>query len=160
MKDKLNRDKFIFNQKAIKYLADVVSESNLTEIEYKCADISIKISKNGPAAAPMQNYAPMPMQMPLQPSEIPLKQALEAKPASEKRSVTAPVVGKIYVAEKPGLPALIKVGDKVEVGQKIFIIEAMKVMNNVKSTESGTISKILVQDGQAVEFGQKLVELE
>lgn len=159
MTEKLKNNEFIFDQKAIKYLADIVDKSNLTEVEYKCGDISIKFAKqvNIVHAAP-QMIAAQPMHM-TQPTPI-AHQAAEATPVSTERFITAPVVGKVYHAAKPGDAPFVKVGDTIKEGQVIFIIEAMKVMNNVKADKSGVVKAILVEDAKPVEFGQKLLSLE
>jgi len=162
--DKNNNNRFIFEQKAIKYLSDIVNTTDLSEIEYKCGDISIKISKK--TDLPVQHFSSVApsygMHHSASQASAPLPAVVETKaePAVNNKIEKALVVGRIYLAEKPGAPALIKVGDKVEVGQRIFIIEAMKVMNNIKSSHAGTVKEILVVDGQPVEYGQSLVVLE
>ena len=75
-------------------------------------------------------------------------------------AVTSPMVGTAYVAEEPGKPAFVKVGDQVSEGQTLLIIEAMKVMNQIPSPRAGTVKAILVQDGQPVEFGEPLMVIE
>ena len=171
MKDKLKNDEFIFDQKAIKYLADIVNKSSLTEAEYTCGEISIRFSKQvNMVAAPMQQQMMQPaataaiaQPAPVQaaaPAASSSAQAQANDSSSSETSITAPVVGKVYISPKPGEPAFIKEGDMVKEGQVIFIIEAMKVMNNVKADKAGKVKQILVEDGKPVEYGQKLVILE
>lgn len=150
---KTNGTKFVFNQKAIKYLADIVNNTNLTEVEYKCGDVSIKFSKKTETTI----YQPAPSGQTVTHTSIaPTAEA----PACASTFITAPVVGRAYLAPKPGDPAFAKIGDKIEKGQIVCIIEAMKVMNNVKATTSGTVAEIFIKDGDPIEFGQKLMRLE
>lgn len=151
-------DGFVFNQKAIKYLADIVNTTQLTEVEYSCGDIKIKLAKQQHI---VQQAVPAPVMMSSTCAPSVSDAAVPVAPIAEESGVvvTAPVVGKIYVAAKPGDKPFISVGDSVKEGDVIFIIEAMKVMNNVKATKSGVVKEILVQDGMPVEFGQNLVRL-
>lgn len=156
---------FIFNQKAVKYLADTVNNSSLSQIEYTCGQITIKISKNMPQ---QQQMVPMPVLAPAQ-HVVPTSAHASAVAAlvahvpeapAQECTITAPVVGKVYVAAKPGDEPFIKIGDRIKEGQVIFIIEAMKVMNNVKADKSGVVKEIFIKDTQPVEYGQKLLSLE
>lgn len=159
MKDKFKKDEnnvFIFNQKAIKYLADVINNTNLTEIEYKCNDISIRLSKQTASPYPfiqqpsLQNNA----------QHIAQSTQTEQKPDNISQSfITAPIIGRAYLSPKPGDAPFVKIGDTITQGQVIFIIEAMKVMNNIKADKSGIVEEILVKDGSPVEYGQKLLTL-
>jgi acetyl-CoA carboxylase biotin carboxyl carrier protein len=149
-------NKFVFNQKAVEYLAKLISSSDLTEAEYKCGDISIRFAK-GTLQVPMMQYNNMDYKqmIPIQsPSEVPV-----AKVEESGRVVKSIMVGRIYSSPKPGADPFIKVGDFVKKDQVIFIVEAMKVMNNIKSPYEGIVSEILVKDGEAVEYDQVLIKL-
>jgi len=148
---------FIFNQKAVKYLAETLNNSSLSQIEYTCGEVTIKVSKN----IPQQQMPPMPVLAAAQ-QVVPTSAhgpAVAAPVAAEESTITAPIVGKIYVSAKPGDEPFVKVGDRIKEGQVIFIIEAMKVMNNVKADKSGVVQEIFIKDAQPVEYGQKLLSL-
>lgn len=158
MINKLKNSEFIFDSKAIKYLADLLNNSTLTEVEYKCGEISIKFSKQH-IQQPMQIAPQIQQTCTIPNTMMPINQTANNQ-TSEEKIIKAPVVGKIYVASKPGEAPFIKVGDTIKEGQIIFIIEAMKVMNNVKANKSGVVKEILIQDNMPVEYGQKLLTLE
>ncbi|MDJ0947060.1 MAG: acetyl-CoA carboxylase biotin carboxyl carrier protein [Kiloniellales bacterium] len=148
-------DKLSIDEKLVRKLADLLTETGLTEIEYEAEGRRIRIAKGGAAAmiAPGAVAAPAPAVAAAPAAEG----AAEAVPAG---AVTSPMVGTAYVAEEPGKPAFVKVGDQVSEGQTLLIIEAMKVMNQIPSPRAGTVKAILVQDGQPVEFGEPLMVIE
>ena len=131
------------NKKIIEELTGYLQEFNLTEIEYAEGTTKVKVSRsiNSPAIAA---------------SEVKKKQAIID---SDGINVTCPIVGTAYLAPEPGGKKFIDVGQKVKKGQTIMIVEAMKTMNHVPSTHDGTVSKILVKDGEPVEFGQPLISV-
>ena len=146
------------DSKAIKELADLLNETGLTEIEVADGDQAIRVSKGGgtviaPAmAAHIQSDPTVPSQANLSaPSTI-------AK--SHPGAVTSPMVGTAYLAPEPSAPAFISKGDSVKAGDTLMIIEAMKVMNPIKADKGGTITQILIENGQPVEFGDVLVVIE
>ncbi len=149
-------DKLSIDEKLVRKLADLLNETGLTEIEYEAEGRRIRIAKGGAAAmiAPSAVAAPMAAPAAAAPAA---EGAGEAVPAG---AVTSPMVGTVDVAEEPGQPACVKVGDQVSEGQTLLIIEAMKVMNQIPSPRSGTVKAILVQDGQPVEFGEPLMVIE
>ena len=142
----------------LKTLIDLVSESNISELEITEAEGKIRIVKAGMvqmamplitapqalAAAPAQAAAPIPM----------------AEPEPIGQVVKSPMVGTFYRASSPGAKPLVDVGQAIKAGESICIIEAMKIMNEIESDHSGTITKVLVENGQAVEFGQPLFIVE
>ena len=145
----------------LKTLIDLVSESNISELEITEAEGKVRIVKAGVAgtmqmAMPMnatpQAMAPAPA---LAAAPIP---AAEPEPAGQV--VKSPMVGTFYRASSPGAKPLVEVGQTVKAGEGICIIEAMKIMNEIESDHSGTITQVLVGDGQAVEFGQPLFIVE
>ena len=131
------------NKKIIEELTGYLKEFNLSEIEYAEGTTKVKVSRSISGS----NIAP---------SEVKKKQAVIE---SNGANVTSPIVGTAYLAPEPGGKKFIEVGQKIKKGQTIMIIEAMKTMNHVPSTLDGTVSKILVKDGEPVEFGQPLISV-
>ena len=141
----------------LKTLIDLVSESNISELEITEADGKVRIVKADPAAAaaPVQ-YAPAPAVV-AAPSVV----AEPATPAAETgHPVKSPMVGTFYRSANPGSKPFAEVGDAIKEGDPICIIEAMKIMNEIEADKSGTITRILCENGQAVEFGQLLFIIE
>jgi acetyl-CoA carboxylase biotin carboxyl carrier protein len=147
-------DKLSIDEKLVRKLADLLDETGLTEIEYEAEGRRIRIAKGGAAAV----FAPGAVAAPAAaPAAAAAEGGGEAVPAG---AITSPMVGTAYVADEPGKPAFVKVGDQVSEGQTLLIIEAMKVMNQIPSPRAGTVKAILVQDGQPVEFGEPLLVIE
>ena len=148
-------DKLSIDEKLVRKLADLLNETGLTEIEYEAEGRRIRIAKGGGAAMIAPAALAAPAAAPAAAAAAPAAEgAAEAVPAG---AVTSPMVGTAYVADEPGKPPFVKVGDQVSEGQTLLIIEAMKVMNQIPSPKSGTIKEIMVQDGQPVEFGEALM---
>ncbi len=147
-----------FNKEDIKFLIQEFNENNLESLEYQNEGVTLKLSKK--KAQESQSAIKEIFQEISQanPKEIEIVKS-EVKEVIFDY-INSPIVGRVYLTPKPGEPEFIKVGDKIEVGQVICIIEAMKVMNQVKSDKAGTVRKILVQSNQPVEFDQRLIELE
>jgi acetyl-CoA carboxylase biotin carboxyl carrier protein len=151
----------------LKTLIDLVSESNISELEITEAEGKVRIVKAGAAVAqaPMMSYAVQPPAAPT-PAEAARAAApaapaeAEAAPAETGHVVTSPMVGTFYRASSPGGKPLVEVGSTVKEGEPICIIEAMKIMNEIEATHGGTITKVLVENGQPVEFGQPLFVIE
>jgi acetyl-CoA carboxylase biotin carboxyl carrier protein len=137
----------------IRRLADLLVETGLSEIELGEGERRIRVARNGVAtlAPPDDSVAPAPVGEPAAPA------AEVEEPAG---SVTSPMVGTVYVAPEPDALPFINVGDEVSEGQTLFIIEAMKVMNPIRAPRPGKVSRILVSNGDPVEFGEVLVILE
>jgi len=147
----------------LKTLIDLVSESNISELEITEAEGKVRIVKGGIAgAAPVPYFqgAAMPQQMGQQvaPPAAPVAVAVEAAPAGH--AVKSPMVGTFYRSSSPGSPAFVEVGAQVKEGDTICIIEAMKILNEIEADKSGTITQILGENGQAVEYGQPLFIIE
>ncbi|MET4390787.1 acetyl-CoA carboxylase biotin carboxyl carrier protein [Bradyrhizobium sp. F1.4.3] len=141
----------------IRELALLLDETSLTEIEIERAGLRLRVARNISVAAtmpvPVSHAAPVPVA------------ATAAAPAAADMSkhpgaVTSPMVGTAYWAPEPGAKPFIEVGSKISVGQTLLIIEAMKTMNQIPSSRAGTVTQILVEDGQPVEFGEPLVIIE
>ena len=131
------------NKKIIEELTGYLKELNLSEIEYAEGTTKVKVSRS------ISNTTSIS-------AEIKTK-----KPILENNgtNITSPIVGTAYLASEPGAKQFVEVGQKVKKGQTIMIVEAMKTMNHVPSTQDGVVSKILVKDGEPVEFGQPLISV-
>jgi len=133
------------DKKIIAELTEYLKEFNLSEIEYAEGTTKVKVSRSITSSAST-----------IAPSEAKKKQeALE----SNGTNITSPIVGTAYLAPEPGGKKFVEVGQKIKKGQTIMIIEAMKTMNHVPSTLDGIVNKILVKDGEPVEFGQPLISI-
>ena len=136
------------NKNIIKELTEYLNEFNLTEIEYTEKDIKVKVSKStGANIATVKEIK----------SEIKSENIKQDKISGVE--VPSPIIGTAYLAPEPGGKKFTEVGKKINKGDTIMIVEAMKTMNHVPSTSNGVVKKILVEDGQPVEFGQTLVLL-
>lgn len=148
----------------LKTLIDLVSESNVSELEITEAEGKVRIVKGGPAMAQPMVYAqaPAPAQaapVPAQAASAPQEQP-SAAPPEAGFVVKSPMVGTFYRAASPGAKPFVEVGDQVKEGDTVCIIEAMKILNEIEAEKSGTIAKILGENGQAVEYGQPLFVIE
>ncbi len=153
----------------LKTLIDLVSESNISELEITEADGKVRILKSEPHAAtgyapaqPAYHAAP-PVAQPQAstPGAVPAAAPVATAPAAESgHAVKSPMVGTFYRSASPGGKPFIEVGTSVKEGDAICIIEAMKIMNEIEADKAGTITRILCEDGQAVEFGQPLFMIE
>lgn len=144
----------------IRELAMLLDETNLTEIEIERAGLRLRVARNITiaAAAPV-SYQPAPVAA--APSAgAAAAPAATADIAKHPGMVPSPMVGTAYLASEPGAKPFIDVGSKVKVGDTLLIIEAMKTMNQIPSTRAGTVTQILVEDGQPVEYGEPLVIIE
>ena len=137
------------DKKLIKELVDHLKEFSLTELEYQDGQTKIKVSKNIKTLEQSKTGALV----------SPNKAVLNTSDETDGVRVKSPIIGTAYLAPEPGAKKFIKVGDKIKKGQTLMIVEAMKTMNHVPSTTDGEVKKILVEDGQPVEFGQTLVFL-
>jgi len=135
----------------IKELVDYLNEFNLTELEYMDGSKKIKVSKSNKSVI-SQNVSDNLVS--------PNKAVLSGTAENNGIRVKSPIIGTAYLAPEPGAKPFIKVGDKVKKGQTIMIVEAMKTMNHIPSSADGTVKKIMVNDGQPVEFGQTLIIIE
>lgn len=145
------------NSDAIRELAELLNDTGLTEIEVADGDQAIRVSKGGGVVA-AQAPAPVGSSMPFDPTTPQIgSHAPHATPAG---AVTSPMVGTVYMAPEPGAANFVSKGDNVKVGDTLLIVEAMKVMNPIKADKAGTITQILVDDAQPVEFGDVLVVIE
>ncbi|MER8391189.1 acetyl-CoA carboxylase biotin carboxyl carrier protein [Mesorhizobium sp. M0045] len=144
------------DQQLIRDLAGILNDTNLTEIEVELGDLKVRVSRQAPAvhavAAAQPAHAPAAAQ--------PAAAAVPAAPDVSKNAVASPMVGTAYLAPSPDAKAFIEVGQKVKEGQTLLIIEAMKTMNQIPSPRAGTVTAILFEDAQPVEYGMPLVVIE
>ena len=131
------------DKKLIKELKDYLEEFNLSEIEYQDGDRKIKVARNKIADSSLTAHKP----------------SLTSVKEESGTKITSPIIGTAYLSPEPGAKKFIEVGSQIKKGQTVIIVEAMKTMNHVPSTADGVVKKVLVQDGQAVEFGQTLLIL-
>lgn len=144
----------------IKKLIDLLEDSGLAELEIHEGEESVRLSRNGQPGAPIA-YAPAPAPV----AAAPVSVTPAALPATEKEGtlvdgsgtpVRSPMVGTFYASPSPDAPVFVKVGDQVKAGQALCIIEAMKMFNQIDSEISGTVTAILIENGQPVEFDEPL----
>lgn len=157
----MSQKKAGIDQSLIRDLANILTETDLTEIEVEQEDLRIRVSRAGTqsyvhaAAPPPPAAAPAP-----QPAAASSEAAPpEAAAPNPKDVVTSPMVGTAYLAPAPGARPFVEVGQSVKEGQTILIIEAMKTMNQIPAPKSGTVTAILVEDGQPVEYGESLITI-
>ncbi len=147
------------DQQLIRDLAGILNDTNLSEIEVELGDLKVRVSRHAPAvhaiAAPAAAYTTPPVAAPVAAAPI-------AAPAADpaKNAVPSPMVGTAYLAPSPDAKPFVEIGQKVKEGQTLLIIEAMKTMNQIPSPRAGTVTAILIEDAQPVEFGMPLVVIE
>tara|TARA_B100000029_G_scaffold458383_1_gene487751 strand:- start:333 stop:746 length:414 start_codon:yes stop_codon:yes gene_type:complete len=133
------------NKKIIQELVDCLKEFGLTEIEYSDGTTKVKVSKSSNISVASSS----------QPKSLKKDKIDEI----DGNVVTSPIVGTAYLAKEPGAKPFVSTGQKIKKGQTIMIVEAMKTMNHVPSTQDGIVDKVLVKDGEPVEFGQPLISI-
>ena len=139
------------DRKLIKELVNCLSEFNITEIEYQEGDKKIKVSRTQKNSSEKNLTSAV---------VSPNKSVLTDNSDQKGTRVKSPIIGTAYLAPEPGAKKFVEVGDKIKKGQTVVIVEAMKTMNHVPSSADGTVKKIMVNDGQPVEFGQTLIILD
>jgi len=154
------------NQQELKKVIDLVIEKGIAEFELEREDVKVRIKRAADQNVPAVQYIPAPMAGSAPAVAVPAAGSPPggtagetASPAREEdglQTVKSPIVGTFYESPSPGAPPFVKIGDQVEVGQVLCIIEAMKLMNEIESEYAGEIVKRLVQNGQPVEYGQPL----
>jgi acetyl-CoA carboxylase biotin carboxyl carrier protein len=157
------------NQKELKELIEFLIEKDIAEFELERGDVKVRIKRAGeqtvvhtqgePRFFAMPPASPPPPEVRVAPAAAsPVAAAPPAKPepAEELHAVKSPIVGTFYEAPSPGAPPFVKVGDTVEVGQVLCIVEAMKLLNEIESDVAGEIVKKLASNGQPIEYGQEL----
>lgn len=150
------------DESAIRKLAKLLDETGLTEIEVEDGDQSVRVSRGGNVVAfsPAANQSSLVMDSDPATPQRANTQPPSGNAASHPGAITSPMVGTAYVAPEPGAPPFVSKGSTVKVGDTLMIIEAMKVMNPIKAPKAGTVTQVLVESGQPVEFGDVLMVIE
>lgn len=156
MATKQSKDSMNVDTKLVRELAKLLNDSGLSDIEVEDGDRKIKVSRTMSAAVHAVPAAPAPQ------APAPATAAQESAPAApdHQNALKSPMVGTVYMAAEPGAAPFISVGQKVSAGDTLLIVEAMKVMNPIVADKGGTISAILVEDSQPIEFDQPLVVID
>ncbi len=141
------------DQELIRALAKLLKETELSEIEIEQNGLRVKVARHFANGALPVSAAPPASAAPQTPPP-------DDNPSKHPGAVPSPMVGTVYLAPEPGAPAFVKLGDTVTQGQTLLIVEAMKTMNHIAAPRAGRITRILVQNGQAVEYGEPLVIIE
>lgn len=142
----------------VRQLASLLDDKGLTELEIASGDFQIRMAKGH--APVVTSYAPAHVAAPA-PAPVAAPATAASAPAADPAGLVAsPMVGTAYLAPQPGAPMFVREGDRVRAGQTLLIIEAMKVMNPLPSPRDGTVTRIIVRDGQPVEFGEHLIVVE
>ncbi len=158
------------NQKELKELIEFLIEKDIAEFELERGDVKVKIKRAGehtvvhshaePRFYAVPPVAPSPVhEMVAAPAAAPPPAAAAPPPEEALHAVKSPIVGTFYEAPSPGAPPFVKVGDTVEVGQVLCIVEAMKLLNEIESDVAGEIVKKLASNGQPIEYGQELFSI-
>jgi len=151
-----------FDPAAIRELAQILRETDLTEIELVDGEARLRVVRQSIVAAPppaaTQVTAAAPAAAPMTVTSAPA--AAEAADADHPGAVTSPMVGVAYLSPEPGAPPFVSVGAKVTQGQTLLLIEAMKTFNQIKAPRAGTVTRILVESGMPVEYGEPLMIIE
>ncbi|MFN0263329.1 acetyl-CoA carboxylase biotin carboxyl carrier protein [Tepidamorphus sp. 3E244] len=153
----MSKDDQKIDKDMIRELAALLTETDLTEIEVEQKDVRIRVARQISVTAPVAAAAPAPVAAPAPAAAAPGEPAAKASDKPAAGTVTSPMVGTAYRAPEPGADPFVDVGSTVREGQTILIVEAMKTMNPIVATKSGTVSEIFVEDGQPVEYGEPLL---
>jgi len=155
------------NQKELKELVEFLIEKDITEFELERGDVKVRIKRGAPGATqhteriiavPAASHPVQGLSVPVPPSPetAPASVPTAAPPAEELHMVKSPIVGTYYESPSPGSPPFVKPGDHVDAGQVLCIVEAMKLMNEIEADVAGEIVKVLVKNGQPIEYNQEL----
>lgn len=151
--------KIDIDSELIRELAHLLEETGLTEIEVGDGERRIRVAR-GPAGLVQAMAAPVAATVAAPAASATSAERAVKIDASHPGAVTSPMVGTVYVAPEPGAPPFVQAGDKVNEGQTLFIVEAMKVMNPIRAPRSGKVAQVLVENGAPVEYGEVLLLLE
>ena len=151
-----------FDPDAIRALAKILRETDLSEIELVQNESRIRVARSVPAQQVVQTVAaaPQPLAAPVAATPAAPPPASDEVTAATPGAVTSPMVGVAYLAPEPGAAPFITLGARVSQGQTVLLIEAMKTFNQIKAPKSGTVSRILIESGTPVEFGEPLLVIE
>ena len=150
-----------FNSQLVRQLAEILDETNLTEIEYDTGGLRIRVARQVKESSFMVAGPAAQIASPVSAALIPAASDQSAvDPSNHPGAIKAPMVGVAYLSAEPDTPPFVKIGDKVEEGQTLLLIEAMKTFNPVRANKAGTVTSVLVTDGQPIEFDQTLVVID
>ena len=146
----------------VKKLIELLEESGIAEIEIHEGEESVRISRypQGQASAPIMMQAPVTAPVAAPAAASPATEQADTAPVIQGHTVNSPMVGSFYSSASPGTPAFTEVGKRVNVGDTLCIIEAMKMFNQIEADKTGVIAAILVENGEPVEYGQPLFVIE
>ncbi|MGN7961871.1 acetyl-CoA carboxylase biotin carboxyl carrier protein [Brucella sp. 22210] len=150
----------VIDKETIRDLADILNDTDLTDIEIEHGDLRIRVSRNVTVQAAATVYPPAAPVAAAAPAAAAPAAAEPTKAELAKNAVLSPMVGTAYLAPAPGARNFIEVGTQVKEGQTLLIIEAMKTMNQIPAPRAGTVKAILIEDAQPVEFNEPLVVIE
>jgi len=148
------------DQQLIRDLAGILNDTNLTEIEVELGDLKVRVSRQAPAVHAVAASLPAIAATSLAASAQPGAVAAAAPADLSKNAIPSPMVGTAYLAPSPDAKPFVEIGQKVKEGQTLLIIEAMKTMNQIPSPRAGTVTAVLIEDAQPVEYGMPLVVIE
>src|SRR5215203_1498176 len=137
---------------SVRTLVDIMGAGNINELDISFGKVSIRLRSGSAVAAPVS--------VATAPATTLTEVVIDSAPPSHEQHITAPMVGTFYSSPTPGAPPYVKVGDHVEVGQTVGIIEAMKIMNEIAADRAGLVTAVLIENGQAVEYGSPIVRLD
>lgn len=149
-----------FDAAAIRELAQILRDTDLTEIELVNAESRLRVVRQSIVAAPMQPATQVTVAAPAAAPVTVTAAAVEVVDADHPGAVTSPMVGVAYLSPEPGAAPFVTVGSKVAQGQTLLLIEAMKTYNQIKATRAGTVTRILIESGMPVEYGEPLMIIE
>jgi acetyl-CoA carboxylase biotin carboxyl carrier protein len=153
--ERRNKDKLAIDPNLVRELARLLEETGLSEIEFERDGQRVRVARQ------MQSLAPGPSRLaPAVDVPLPIAEAARIDPAKHPGVVTSPMVGTAYVGPEPGSRPFVEVGSRVQTGDTLLIVEAMKTMNQIPSPRTGTVVQVLIEDGQPVEFGEPLMIIE
>jgi acetyl-CoA carboxylase biotin carboxyl carrier protein len=150
-----NKEKLAVDPDIVRELARLLDETGLNEIEFERDGERVRVARQAQGAAPAPSRPPAADDVPR-----PVGEPVPLDPAKHPGVVTSPMVGTAYVGPEPGARPFVEVGSRVQVGDPLLIVEAMKTMNQIPSPRAGTVVQILIEDGQPVEFGEPLMIIE
>ncbi|RWD93309.1 acetyl-CoA carboxylase biotin carboxyl carrier protein [Mesorhizobium sp.] len=148
------------DQQLIRDLAGILNDTNLTEIEVELGDLKVRVSRQPQAVHAVAAPLPVPAAAIAAPAQAAAAAVPTAAADASKNAVPSPMVGTAYLAPAPDAKPFVEIGQKVKEGQTLLIIEAMKTMNQIPSPRAGTVTAILIEDAQPVEYGMPLVVIE
>ena len=150
------------NEDVVRQLAEILNETDLTEIEYEKGECRIRVARQITVQTMQASAAPLPLAAPAVVAPVPVvtEGAGSADLSKHPGALKSPMVGNAYLSAAPGVDPFVKIGDTVKAGDSVLIIEAMKVMNQIKAHKNGVVKQILLQDADPVEFDQVLLIIE